>query len=184
MNSIFKPTAVVTLAAALSVTANLANAGSLQQKVTIGATTVAEFAGMKIPARVDTGAETSSVHAEILWIGDKSNTRKEATKDDKGEIRIRVFNFTPKKTCLTEIEQRSSHEVTAKIVKVVKVNGKYRAKVKLPFTVSASGKTISQPELVVSISDRSKRKYPFLIGRNFLEGKCVVDVTIDKDDED
>jgi len=120
---------------------------------------------LKFKARVDTGATTTSLHAEDLTIKDESPDMEENLGKT---IRFRIKNHEDK----TEWLEREIKEIT-----VVKTSVKAQHRYKVP--VELRWKDFSK-EVLVTLNDRSHMTYALLLGRNFLKGKFVVDVDLDK----
>jgi hypothetical protein len=136
----------------------------------IGATAlVTEMStGLPLPARVDTGASSCSIHCEKLEI-------KDADPDPKVNIGKRVRFL---------IEAREGKDkgewIEAKIVDHVTIRTSEREderyKVRLKLKVDDVEKKV-----LVTLNDRDKMKYPVLLGRNFLRDDFLVNVAIDGD---
>lgn len=114
-----------------------------------------DFGIHDVPAKVDTGADSSSI-----WAGSVS-------ENDSG-ISFVLFD--------RESPYYNGKEITTRDFKVVSVKNsfgktEYRYKVKLPTIVE--GRKI---KVQYTLSDRAHSKYPVLIGRNTLKGRFVVDV--------
>lgn len=111
----------------------------------------------KVPAKVDTGADVSSIwcsqaefkdgklHCVFFGLGSPFYT---------GE----VYHFSRKEFTITRVANSFGHK-------------ELRFKVKIPATIK--GRTINA---TFTLSDRSKKLYPMLIGRATLSGKFLVDV--------
>lgn len=124
-----------------------------EKKITIGC--VEEIIlmplGVKLPARVDTGAAISSLDARNIVI--KGNT-----------VEFRLPG------------KYGGHELSLPVVRWMSVRssmaGERRPVVALEFCLG--GKMVRAQ---VNLMDRSRVKYPFLVGRNALEKDFVVDCT-------
>lgn len=127
------------------------------KKILIGRDEMVKFPELGIDAlegRVDTGARTSSMHASNVEVFDKD-----------GERWVR-FDF----------EEYKSLEAKLWKEKFVRSsNGKKQSrcfiKTKIKF---ANGKKYP---VTVSLTDRSKMKFPVLLGRRLLAGRFLVDVS-------
>ncbi|TWT88398.1 hypothetical protein Mal64_18780 [Pseudobythopirellula maris] len=132
------------------------------QKVTIGPTAeVAESSsGLTFQARVDTGAAKTSVHFEDLVIEDES--------PDPAE------NIGKKAKVLLDDGAGSRAWVDTKIVDrtVVKMDAHREERYNIEIELSVLG--VQKPALV-TLNDRSRLKYPLLLGREYLTGDFVVD---------
>lgn len=129
-----------------------------KSKKIIGASTVVSFANYKnlknIPARVDTGARTSSLWATDVKITDKS-------------VRFRLFGpkskyYTGKFVTMPFVEHRI----------VTSSTGHEQERIVVMFPIRIKGKKIMAK---FTLSDRSTQAYPVLIGRNTLRGNFLVD---------
>jgi len=109
--------------------------------------------------RIDTGAETSSIHAEDIQL---------IEKDGKRWVR---FNLSDPKTGVKiPLERRLHRRIVVK--KKTKGENDRRFVVRMWVTI---GNT--RTWLDVSLSDRKDFDYPLLIGRNMLMDNFVVDVS-------
>ncbi|GAB6260437.1 RimK/LysX family protein [Photobacterium sp. CCB-ST2H9] len=123
---------------------------------------------MEFLARIDTGANTTSINASnIRVLGEKS--------DDMRENLGSMVEFT------TENEKGEKATYKGKIVKVSKIRNaqgvERRYAVKMDLSWNGEHKRVS-----VNLRNRSKLEYKLLIGRNWLMGDYLVDV--EKSDED
>lgn len=111
-----------------------------------------------VPAKVDTGADGSSVWASNVRI-DKNGILK-FSLFGKGSpyYNGKVFRRTDYSVAM--IKSASGHEII-----------KYRTY----FTITIAGKKI---KALFSLSDRAVHNFPVLIGRRTLNGKFLVDVSI------
>ncbi|MEE9311755.1 MAG: RimK/LysX family protein [Planctomycetota bacterium] len=121
-----------------------------------------EETAMRFLARVDTGARTCSLHTaekQILNGG-------EFMEDNVGKtVRFRVENRQGESQWL----ERPIAEV-----RVITTSEGEETRYMVPVTLTVAG---VEREVLVSLNDRSRMSYSMLLGRNFLEGKFVVDVT-------
>lgn len=111
---------------------------------------------VSIPARVDTGAKTSTIWATNISI------------DEAGKLSFNIFGkkspFYQKK----KIKKRSYSKMA-----VTSSMGAIQTRYKVRFLIKIKGKKIRAS---FTLADRSQQVYPILIGRNILRGKFVVDV--------
>lgn len=124
------------------------------QKRIIGQTEIVAIpdASLKLPARVDTGAQTTSVHAE----------------------NIKVTNQTVQFDLISEQGERIPMRLpVAKTSKVRSANGS-EERIFVELTLELDGNT---KPVLVNLKDRSRMTYPLLLGRNWLENDYVVDVS-------
>ncbi|WP_144208728.1 putative ATP-dependent zinc protease [Shewanella donghaensis] len=122
--------------------------------------------GIMFEARMDTGAVNSSLHA--LNIEVKGGSAKNM-KDNVGK----TVSFT------TENEKGEQQTLTAKIVGTSTVSNSQgtetRYAVKLPIEFADNVRKVK-----VNLRNRTTMDYKLLIGRNWLKGKYVVDVSEQK----
>lgn len=114
-----------------------------------------ELGFMEVPARIDTGAKTSSIWATGI-------------REKNGELEFRLFGkasplYVNTKIRTREFELRSVSSSTGHVQK--------RYVVKL--LVVLGGKRIRTS---FTLANRSRQVYPILIGRRVLSGKFLVDV--------
>lgn len=120
--------------------------------------------GLPFPARVDTGATTCAIHYEELEIEDAS----ERPEENVGKrVRIRVKNPDGE-------EDWISTKIVDHVVVRTTTDDDERYKVRLKLRWQDVEK-----QVLVTLSDREKMKYPVLLGRNFLRGDFLVDVNLD-----
>lgn len=126
--------------------------------------------GITFPARIDTGAQSCSLHVEKITIEDKSSRR---TRNVGKTIRFIVKD-----------EQGNDKWVESKIAEAVRIkspalkSGEFDRRYKVRLTFEWNG---FRKEVLVTLNDRTAMDYPLLIGRNFLRGDFLVDV--DKKDK-
>jgi hypothetical protein len=134
-------------------------------KQVVGATEVIfiEDANLRFKARVDTGAKTSSIHAERIKV------------DLSGDPRGKSISFyvVTKEGWTRKIESHVSSVVKVKTSE----QSEHRYVVPLIMKWNDSKKTV-----LVTLNDRSNMEYRLLLGRNWLRGDFIVDV--DKNNED
>lgn len=136
----------------------IGHAQLLKEKVLIGRIEWVELSSIKVrhKARIDTGAKTTSMHAknieEVMRNGELFV--KFITEDNEGKP-LEVL----RKVDTTQRVSNAGGLVTKRYV--------IREKVKL-------GKI--EKEVLINLNDRSKMQYKFLVGRNLLLGRFIVDV--------
>jgi len=124
--------------------------------------------GLEFRARVDTGAESSSVNCREFEIEDEVDDR---LGNVGKKIRFRLVN--------QEGKSAWSEGTVASAVRVTTGEGvgrRYKVRLKLRWEGF-------EKEVEVSLNDRSKLEYPLLIGRNWLKGDFLVDVARKSDDD-
>lgn len=142
------------------------------QKRVIGATaTLSEVkSGLSFPARIDTGAETCSLHVEKIEIQDKTAKRVR----NVGKT-VRIFlKGSDGKTQSIDAIIASAVRVKSSALK----GGEYDHRYKVRLTLQWKD---FRKEVLVTLNDRTDMEYPLLIGRNFLRGDFLVDVEKDND---
>jgi hypothetical protein len=152
----------ILLAAVFSVDSN---AQADVNKQIVGATEVVhiEEANLSFTARVDTGAKTSSIHAEKIMIDPSGNPKGKPVS----------FYLVNKKGQSKKIETQVATTATIKTSE----GSERRYKVLLTIKWKNSKKTI-----LVNLNDREKMEYGLLLGRNWLQKDFLVDV--DRNSED
>ncbi len=115
-------------------------------------------AGLTLPARIDTGATTSSLDARDI---------QKFERDGKKWVRFMLLDRRSGKKVQVEGRLTRTVEITRH-----GTDPQYRPVIKLK---AALGKVELYREF--SLTDRSAFTYPVLIGRNFLGGEFIVDVT-------
>lgn len=141
-------------------------------KRVIGATaTLTETSsGLSFPARIDTGAETCSLHVEKVEISDKTAKR---VRNVGKSVRF-LLKGSDGKTQWVESIVADAVRVKSSSLK----NGEFDHRYKVRLTLQWKD---VRKEVLVTLNDRTSMEYPLLVGRNFLNGDFLVDVDIDKD---
>jgi hypothetical protein len=122
-------------------------------------------AELTFPARIDTGAQSCSLHVEKIEIKDAHDRR---TRNVGKRVRI-----------LLKGEDGKTRWIESTIAKAVKVKssslkaGEYDHRYKVRLTLKWKG---FEKEVLVTLNDRTDMEFPLLIGRNFLRGDFLVDV--------
>lgn len=126
--------------------------------VTIGSTELVDVAhAHQVPAKVDTGADSSSIWASHIRI----------TKD--GVLHFRLFGEgSPFYTGKTY--KRVDYKVA--VIRSASGHEQIRYRVHLPVTIRDR-----RIRALFSLSDRSNNNFPVLIGRRTISGKFLVDVS-------
>lgn len=112
---------------------------------------------VNVPAKVDTGADSSSVWASNIRV------------DRDGKLRFSLFGegspyysgkvFVREQFSVSQVRSSSGHQ---------------QIRYRVPFTVRVAGKKI---RVTFNLSDRSQNIYPVLLGRRSISGKFLVDVS-------
>jgi hypothetical protein len=114
--------------------------------------------GFQYEARIDTGAESSSIHAENILL---------LERDGKQFVKFSLLN--PETNELVEMERRFQRTV---LIKQKDGEPERRYVVKLWFTLGDIKERID-----VTLSNRADFTYPLLVGRNLLTDIAIVDVS-------
>jgi hypothetical protein len=117
-----------------------------------------EPGNVQMEARIDTGAETTSVHAEDIQL---------VEKDGKRYVQFTLLD--PASGEQVTLEERLRRKV---LIKQSAGDPERRYVVRMWLTL---GETRSRVD--VTLSDRDFLDYPLLIGRNFLVDTMIVDVS-------
>ena len=117
-----------------------------------------EPSGLLFESRIDTGADTTSIHAENIQL---------IEKDGKRYVRFILIDPGTGETLQQEVRLRRRV-----LIKQNEGPRERRYVVRMWVTL---GKVKSRVD--VNLSDRSDFEYPLLIGRNFLTDSMIVDVS-------
>lgn len=124
----------------------------------IGATELVSFPKLDllaIPARIDSGAKTSTV-----WASD--------IREEKGVLKFTLFDTSSEHYSNKAVETRSfSRRV------VTSSNGQAEERYVVKLAVTLAGRKIRAS---FTLANRSLQAYPVLVGRNILRGKFLIDV--------
>ena len=124
----------------------------------IGVTEYVDLAGVQnVPAKIDTGADTSSVWASNI------DMKKDGTLS---------FSLFAEKSPYFTGELLESKDYIAKIIRSSHGDTQVRYRVKLPITIGSKSF-----ETTFTLANRSRNNFPILIGRHTLEGNFLVDVS-------
>ena len=128
-------------------------------KRVVGATELifVEEAGLAFSARVDTGAKTSSIHAERIEV------------DASGDPRGRPISFY----VVTKAGESRKIESRVSAVVRVRTSEKSERRYVVPLTLIWND---SKKKVLVTLNDRGSMAYRLLLGRNWLSGDFIVDV--------
>lgn len=113
-----------------------------------------------LDAKIDTGAYTSSLHCHSVEVYSL-----------QGRERVRFYLLDPSHP---EYEGKQFESSVYNIKKIRSSNGIVSERVIIKQKVKFGGKFSS---IQLSLSNRSDMKYPLLIGRRFISGKFLVDVS-------
>jgi len=115
--------------------------------------------GVRVRARIDTGAKTSAIWASNIHVVDD-------------QLRFMLFDESSENFSGEEIV---TNEYTKTVV--ASSNGMAEVRYKIKLSLVLKGRKIRAS---FTLSDRSDQVYPVLIGRNVLRGKFVVNVKLGK----
>ncbi|MBQ0724007.1 MAG: ATP-dependent zinc protease [Cycloclasticus sp.] len=114
---------------------------------------------LRFVARIDTGAKSTSIHAENIQLIER-----------EGKRFVRFSLLDKKNNKLVQLERRFRRKV---IIKQQDGDNELRYVVTLWVTL---GKT--KDEIEVTLTDRSVYNYEVLVGRNLLTDRAIVDVSL------
>lgn len=109
-------------------------------------------------ARIDTGAETTSLHAENILMFERD-----------GDRWVKFSLLNEKTNELIELERLRERKVRIKVDE-----GEYDRRPVIKMNLMIGGKSL---QVEVNLTDRSNMEFPLLIGRNVLTDNFVVDVS-------
>jgi len=115
-----------------------------------------------VPAKTDTGAYSSSVHA--------TNIREVKDKNGKKLLKFNLLQGHPAYPYSREIE---TYDFS--IASVESSIGAEQKRYKVEFKVRIAGKIFSTP---FTLADRSTKIFPVLLGRTLLNKRFIVDTTV------
>lgn len=110
----------------------------------------------ELEAKIDTGAYTSSIHCCLIEVNDKTVTCIFLDEDHP--------NYTGKKHTFPIL----------KSVIVKSSNGMEEERIMIATEIVVLGRLY---RIQLTLTNRSNMNYPLLLGRKFLKGKFIVDVT-------
>lgn len=123
----------------------------------IGSTETIRIGRYEIPAKIDTGADSSAIWASQIEV-DQNGILKFVLFDKKSPL------YTGKVFKRTDFS----------IVQVRSTTGHQQIRYRTHFVVYIAGRKI---KILMSLSDRSKNHFPALIGRRSISKKFLVDVS-------
>lgn len=136
----------------------LKNLINFNKKPIIGSTEYVEVEDVKnIPAKIDTGADSSSIWASDIAV------------EKDGTLSFKLFD---KQSPLYTGQPIERKDYRVKIVR--SSNGDEEIRYQVGLSLSVRGKKI---RAMFTLADRSKNNFPILIGRRTLKGKFLVDVS-------
>ncbi len=124
----------------------------------IGSTEYVDVAGIeKIPAKIDTGADSSSIWASNINMG------------QDGTLTFSLFN---EKSPFYTGEVLETTDYVVKAVRSSHGDEQIRYRVELPLTIGNQSFTTA-----FTLANRSRNNFPILIGRRTINGRFLVDVS-------
>jgi hypothetical protein len=132
----------------------------------IGATTVVTevTTGTPLPARVDTGATSCSIHCVAMEIKDEADNPRE--------------NIGKPVRFLVKQSDGEDLWVESKIVDHVKIRTSEKEDERYKVRLRLRWEDVEK-KVVATLNDRQNMKYPMLLGRNFLADDFLVNVSMD-----
>ena len=110
-----------------------------------------------VPAKIDTGADSSAIWASNIHVGRDGHLRFSLFGEGSSYYNGKIF-------------KRADFSVA----KVKSSNGQTEIRYRTHFTVTIAGKKVRG---LFNLSDRSHNRYKILIGRRTISGKFLVDVS-------
>ncbi|GLP97894.1 RimK/LysX family protein [Paraferrimonas sedimenticola] len=140
-------------------------ADTIPHKQIIGPTAILSVSetGMQYDARIDTGAVETSIHAYGLSIENESANKRENVG--------KTVRFT------TENELGERKQMTGVITKTSLIRNSQGSEVRYKVELSV-GRKGEERKIGVNLRDRSHMNYKLLIGRDWLSGEYLVDVSL------
>lgn len=111
----------------------------------------------KIPAKIDTGADSSSIWASDIEV------------EEDGTLAYKLF--APKSPYYTG-EVLKSKDYTVSVIR--SSNGSEQIRYRTTIPLKIDGRTV---KAALTLADRSRNNFPILIGRRTISGKFLVDVS-------
>jgi len=128
------------------------------KKQVIGSTERIKILGRdSVPAKIDTGADSSSIWASHIRV----------SRD--GILRFRLFGEGSQYYTGKVIKRKDF-----KVASVRSSTGRSQIRYRTQFTITIGGRKV---RALLNLSDRSKNSYKVLIGRRTISNKFIVDVT-------
>lgn len=115
-----------------------------------------------VPAKTDTGAYLSAIHA--------TNIREVTKKNGKKVLKFNLLDDHPSYDYSREIEVRS-YTITS----IENSFGEKQERYKIELKVRLAGKVFRTP---FTLADRSKKAFPVLMGRTLLNKRFLVDTEL------
>ncbi len=132
------------------------------EKVIIGRNervSLPELNFFNIDAKIDTGARGNSIHCDDIYLKDEHTVHFKLLDDNHPDY------------CEQHIEMP-----VYKIKKVKSSNGEVEERIVVKTEIELLGQVY---ETELSLTNRKKMTYPMLIGRRYLQGRFIVDVSME-----
>jgi glutathione synthase/RimK-type ligase-like ATP-grasp enzyme len=124
----------------------------------------------RVAAKIDTGAYSSTLHAENIHISKNSEGIKEL-----------VFDIVPSKLLILTNDTALTIKTTEFFdQKIRSSNGQLQHRYSIKTRISIEGKIFP---VVLTLSDRSEMGYPLLIGRRVLRSRFLVNVELNENNQ-
>jgi ribosomal protein S6--L-glutamate ligase len=117
-----------------------------------------DFAMLNVPAKVDTGADNSAIWASSI------------EEKDEGLYFVLFSPDSPSYTGIVQCFTKPDYTLT----RVANSFGDKELRYKVKLRIRVKGRIV---RATFTLSDRSEKTYPILLGRRLLHGKFLVDVT-------
>lgn len=136
----------------------LAQSQLLKEKILIGRIEWVQIPDLKIKhrARIDTGAKTSSLHAVNI-----------EEVDQRGELFVKFQTVDDEGKTVELVRKVDTTQKVSNTAGFVSKRYVIKEKIKMGNI---------EKEILVNLNDRTKMEYKFLVGRNLLLGRFIVDV--------
>ncbi len=150
--------AVILFLGILILPVRFAGAQLLKEKVLIGRVEWVEVPDLKLKhkARIDTGAKTTSMHAVNI-----------EEVDQRGELFVKFQTLDAEGKVVEVVRKVDNTQKVSNTAGFVSRRYVIKEKIKMGSI---------EREVSINLNDRSKMEYKFLIGRNLLLGRFIVDV--------
>lgn len=131
----------------------------MKEKQAIGITELVSFGNraVDVPAKIDTGADSSSVWATNIRVGRDGVLRFSLFGEGSPYYNGKIFK-----------------RKDFKVASVKSTNGKAELRYRAHFSIKIAGRRV---RAVFNLSDRASHEFKVLIGRRTIQGKFVVDVS-------
>ncbi len=123
-----------------------------------------EWKGVKMKAKIDTGAKSAAIHAESYEIVRLPSTSERPVNEEL-KIKLKAGTKPPFKTLV----------VRAPVVDYRNVKNSGGKIEERPFIMTFIEIAGYRYRIILSVTNREKMKFPVLLGRDFLAGKFLVD---------